>query len=42
MLVESNVGALIVLDEDANMAGWIGEQHVAQVSAALQLCERAT
>ena len=32
LLVERNVGALIVLDEDANMAGWIGEHHLAQVA----------
>ena len=31
LLVERNVAALIVLDEDANMVGWIGEQHVARV-----------
>ena len=30
LLVERNVAALIVLDEDANMVGWIGEQHVAR------------
>ena len=33
LLVERNVGALIVLDEDANMVGWIGEHHVASVAA---------
>ncbi len=31
LLVERNVTALIVLDEDANMVGWIGEQHLARV-----------
>ena len=31
LLVERNVGALIVLDEDANMVGWIDEQHLARV-----------
>jgi len=30
LLVERNVTALIVLDEDANMVGWISEQHVAR------------
>ncbi|HSN75474.1 MAG TPA: CBS domain-containing protein [Anaerolineae bacterium] len=30
LLVERNVAALIVLDEDANMVGWIGEQHLAR------------
>ena len=30
LLVERNVAALIVLDEDANMVGWIGDQHVAR------------
>ena len=29
LLVERNVAALIVLDE-TNMAGWIGDQHVAR------------
>ena len=32
LLVERNVGALIVLDEDANMTGWIGEHHMARVA----------
>ena len=41
LLVERNVGALIVLDEDANMAGWIGEQHVAQVSGSSTATMRA-
>ncbi len=31
LLVERNVSALIVLDEDANMVGWICEQHLARV-----------
>lgn len=31
LLVERNVAALIVLDEDANMVGWIGEHHLARV-----------
>jgi arabinose-5-phosphate isomerase len=30
LLVERNVSALIVLDEDANMVGWLGEQHLAR------------
>ena len=34
LLVERNVGALIVLDEDANMTGWIGEHHMARVKIA--------
>ncbi|MEA3335768.1 MAG: CBS domain-containing protein [Chloroflexota bacterium] len=29
LLVARNVSALIVLDEDGNMVGWVGEQHVA-------------
>ncbi len=41
LLVERNVGALIVLDEDANMAGWIGEQHVAQVCGSSTATMRA-
>ncbi len=31
LLVTRNVAALVVLDEDGNMAGWIGEQHLARV-----------
>jgi predicted transcriptional regulator len=30
LLVERNVSALIVLDEDANMVGWIDERHLAR------------
>jgi CBS domain-containing protein len=30
LLVERNVGALVVLDEDGNAAGWVGEHHVAR------------
>ena len=41
LLVERNVGALIVLDEDANMAGWIGEHHVAQVAGKSTAAMRA-
>jgi CBS domain-containing protein len=29
LLVERNASALVVLDEDASMVGWVGEQHVA-------------
>lgn len=31
LLVERNIAALIVVDEDANLVGWINEQHLAQV-----------
>lgn len=30
LLVERNVSALVVLDEDGNAVGWLGEQHVAR------------
>lgn len=30
LLVERNAGALVVLDEDGNAVGWVGEEHVAQ------------
>ena len=30
LLVERNVSALVVLDEDANAVGWLGEQHLAR------------
>jgi CBS domain-containing protein len=31
LLVERNAAALVVLDEDGNAVGWIGEEHVARV-----------
>jgi arabinose-5-phosphate isomerase len=30
LMVERNVAALVVLDEDGNAAGWLGEQHLAR------------
>jgi arabinose-5-phosphate isomerase len=30
LLVERNVSALVVLDEDANAVGWLAEQHLAR------------
>jgi len=30
LLVECNASALVVLDEDGNMVGWIGEEHLAR------------
>jgi arabinose-5-phosphate isomerase len=30
LLVERNVSALVVLDEDGNAVGWLGEQHLAR------------
>jgi len=31
LLVERNMGALVVLDEDGNAVGWVGEEHVARM-----------
>lgn len=33
LLVERNASAVVVLDEDGNAAGWIGEAHLARAMA---------
>ncbi len=32
LLVERNASALVVLDEDGNAVGWVGEEHVARAA----------